>query len=75
MRSIRFGARPSGEAGERTREQRPADGLVELAESKAEVQLQVTSSVEILLGLWGAPGAESEFSLPTPPAQPWRGDP
>ena len=57
-------ARPAGEADDRTREQRLADGLVELAESKTEVQLQVTSSVETLLGLCGAPGAENEFSLP-----------
>ena len=57
-------ARPSGEADDRTREQRLADGLVELAESKTEVQLHVTSSVETLLGLCGAPGAENEFSLP-----------
>ena len=57
-------ARPSGGADDRTREQRLADGLVELAESKTEVQLHVTSSVETLLGLCGAPGAENEFSLP-----------
>jgi hypothetical protein len=57
-------ARKSGAHDERDREQRLADALVELAESKLEVQMQVTSSVETLLGLVGAPGAENEFSLP-----------
>ena len=57
-------AKPGGTADDRTREQRLADALVELAEHKTEVQLQVTSTVETLLGLCGAPGAEMEFSLP-----------
>jgi len=57
-------ARKSGEHDYRELDQRLADALVELAESKLEVQLQVTSSVETLLGLVGAPGAESQFSLP-----------
>jgi len=57
-------ARSSGAHDDRNREQRLADALVELAESKVEVQMQVTTCVETLLGLAGAPGAENEFSLP-----------
>jgi hypothetical protein len=43
-----------------------ADALVEIIThgGKHDVQLQVTSSVETLLGLVGAEGAEMEFSLP-----------
>src|SRR5207247_11310408 len=50
----------------RERPQRLADALVELATAggKVAVQMQVTSSIETLLGLLGAPGAETEFSLP-----------
>jgi hypothetical protein len=57
-------AKPSGD--ERNRDQRMADALVELAThgGKLKVQMQVTSSIETLLGLVGAPGAEAEFSLP-----------
>jgi hypothetical protein len=59
-------ARKSGAHDNRTREQRLADALVELTTTggKQTVSLQVTSSVETLLGLVGAPGAENEFSLP-----------
>ncbi len=58
-------ARKSGEHDHRERERRLADALVELATGGAErVQLQVTSSVETLLGLAGAPAADMEFSLP-----------
>jgi hypothetical protein len=59
-------ARKSGLHDNRTREQRLADALVELTTKggKQKVALQVTSSVETLLGLIGAPGAENEFSLP-----------
>jgi hypothetical protein len=59
-------ARKSGEHDDRGRDQRLADALVELASKggKQQVQLQVTSSIETLLGLVGAPGAEMEFSLP-----------
>src|SRR5256885_444445 len=43
-----------------------AHGLVELASKggRQRVQMQVTSSIETLLGLIGAPGAETDFSLP-----------
>jgi len=59
-------ARPSGAHDYRDKEQRLADALVELATSggNQRVQMQVTSSIETLLGLIGAPGAEAEFSLP-----------
>jgi hypothetical protein len=57
-------ARPSGQHDDRKSEQRYADALVELATGNQKVQMQVTSSVETLLGLVGAPGAENEFSLP-----------
>ena len=58
-------ARRSGEHDHREREQRLADALVELASGGgSQAQLQVTSSVETLLGLAGAPAAEMEFSLP-----------
>ncbi len=59
-------ARKSGAFDDRNRKQRLADALVELATKggKHAVQIQVTSSIETLLGLVGAPGAENEFSLP-----------
>ncbi len=59
-------ARVSGAHDDRQIEQRFADALVELASKGGgqNVQMQVTSSVETLLGLVGAPGAETEFSLP-----------
>jgi len=59
-------ARPSGEHDHREYDQRMADALVEIVTHGGQhnVQLQVTSSVETLLGLIGAQGAEMEFSLP-----------
>ncbi len=57
-------ARLSGKDDHRLRPQRMADALVELAAHKQKIQMQVTSSVETLLDLVGAPGAETEFSLP-----------
>jgi len=57
-------ARSSGEGDHREREQRLADALVELAAGRARTNLQVTSSVETLLGLAGASAADMEFSLP-----------
>jgi hypothetical protein len=59
-------ARPSGAYDHRDPEQRYADALVELASNGGhqKVQLQVTTSLETLKGLAGAPAAEMEFSLP-----------
>ena len=57
-------ARRSGAHDDRDRERRQADALVELAAAGQQTQLQVTSSVETLLGLVGSPAAEMEFSLP-----------
>ena len=57
-------AKPMGKDDYRTRPQRLGDAVVELAATKQNVSMQVTASVETLLGLVGSPGAESEFSLP-----------
>jgi hypothetical protein len=60
-------ARPMGKHDYRDRPKRLADALVEGLTSSGDgvkVQMQVTSSIETLLGLLGAPGAETEFSLP-----------
>jgi hypothetical protein len=58
-------ARKSGAHDDRNREQRQADALVELAMGgQQRTQLQVTSSLETLLGLTGASAAEMEFTLP-----------
>jgi hypothetical protein len=58
-------ARKSGAHDDRSLERRRADALVELASGGgSQAQIQVTSSIETLLGLVGAPGAEMEFSLP-----------
>jgi hypothetical protein len=59
-------AKPIGKYDYRDREKRLADALHEgmTHGGKVRVQMQVTSSVETLLGLCGAPGAENEFSLP-----------
>jgi hypothetical protein len=58
-------ARKSGAHDDRNRERRLADALVELAlGGEQRAQIQVTSSLETLLGLVGAPAAEMEFSLP-----------
>ncbi|GAC1682211.1 MAG: hypothetical protein PVS2B1_00540 [Candidatus Dormibacteraceae bacterium] len=58
-------ARKAGADDDRNLERRNADALVELASGGgSQAQIQVTSSVETLLGLAGAPGAEMEFSLP-----------
>ena len=58
-------ARRAGVHDHREREQRLADALIELATGgQQRANLQVTSSVETLLGLAGAPAADMEFSLP-----------
>jgi len=60
-------ARRAGRDDDRNREQRLADALVEAVTHGAQSQrpyVQVTTSLETLLGLTGAPAAEMEFSLP-----------
>ena len=59
-------ARLRGWDDKRQLPKRYADALVELTTNggSLKVQIQVTSSIETLLGLAGAPGAETEFSLP-----------
>jgi len=58
-------ARKLGAHDDRSLERRRADALVELASGGgSQAQIQVTSSIETLLGLVGAPGAEMAFSLP-----------
>jgi hypothetical protein len=68
-------AKPSGADDERHQDRRLADALVELAlhaldtgavprRASQRAHLQVTASLETLLGLRGAPAAELEFSMP-----------
>jgi hypothetical protein len=57
-------ARKSGADDARTRDQRLADALVELVTVNQRTNLQVTTSIETLLGLVGSPAAETEFSVP-----------
>jgi hypothetical protein len=57
-------ARKAGKEDKRERKQRLADALVELATGGKPAQLQVTTSIETLMGLAGAPAGEMEFSLP-----------
>jgi hypothetical protein len=58
-------AQKSGAYDDRTLEQRQADALIELASGGgSQAQIQVTSSIETLLGLAGAAAAEMEFTLP-----------
>src|SRR2546427_2646457 len=64
-------AKRAGKADDRDREHRLADALVEAVtygpNFRAHSQrphVQVTTSLETLLGLMGAPAAEMEFSLP-----------
>jgi len=57
-------ARKTGERDDRNQERRLADALVELATLQTQTQINVTSSLETLLGLEGAPAAEMDFSLP-----------
>jgi hypothetical protein len=59
-------AKKTGTDDHRLLEKRYADALVELTTNggNLKVNMQVTASVETLLGLVGAPGAENEFTLP-----------
>ncbi len=57
-------AQPSGAHDDRTREQRLADAAVELAGGGKPANLQITATIETLLGLAGAAAGEMEFSLP-----------
>jgi hypothetical protein len=58
-------ARKTGAHDDRDLEQRQGDALVELAAGGgSQAQIQVTSSIETLLGLAGAPAADMEHSLP-----------
>ncbi len=57
-------AQPSGQQDDRTREQRYADALVELASGGKQADVQVTATIETLKGLAGAAAAEMEFSIP-----------
>ena len=64
-------ARRAGKDDNRDRERRLADALVDLSMHALDTglvpqrtHLQVTTSLETLLGLCGAPAAELEFSLP-----------
>jgi hypothetical protein len=64
-------ARRTGRDDDRSRERRVADALVDLCMHSLDngapsrrTNLQVTTSLETLLGLSGAPAAEIEFSLP-----------
>jgi hypothetical protein len=68
-------ARRSGAHDDRDRERRLADALVDLSmhaldsgltpqQGSQRTHLQVTTSLETLLGLPGAPAADMEFSLP-----------
>jgi Domain of unknown function (DUF222)/HNH endonuclease len=58
-------ARKTGPDDDRCLEQRNADALVELAlGGGSQAQIQVTSSLETLLALAGAPAAEMEHCLP-----------
>src|SRR5579859_2284756 len=57
-------ARKAGKDDKRERERRLADALVQLATGARPAQLQITASIETLMGLAGAPAGAMEFSLP-----------
>ena len=65
LTALQLRSRKSGAHDDRDLEQRQGDALVELASGGgSQAQIQVTSSIETLLGLAGAPAADMEFSLP-----------
>ena len=57
-------AQPSGKHDDRNRGQRFADAMVELAGGGKPAHLQVTATVETLVGMAGAAAGETEFSVP-----------
>jgi hypothetical protein len=57
-------AKKSGEHDGRKRDRRLADAMIEALTEKAQTQINVTTSLETLLGLDGAPAAEMDYSLP-----------
>jgi Domain of unknown function (DUF222)/HNH endonuclease len=57
-------AKPSGLHDDRSREQRYADALVELASGGKPANIQVTAAIGTLDGSPGAPAGEMEFSAP-----------
>ena len=54
----------SGQHDDRTRGQRYADALEDLAGGGKPAELQVTATIETLKGMAGAAGGEMEFSIP-----------
>jgi hypothetical protein len=65
LTALQLRSRKSGAHDDRNLEQRQGDALVELASGGgSQAQIQVTSSIETLLGLAGAPAADMELSLP-----------
>jgi hypothetical protein len=65
LTALQARSRKSGAHDDRDLEQRQGDALVELAAGGgSQAQIQVTSSIETLLGLAGAPAADMELSLP-----------
>lgn len=56
--------RPSGAHDDRNRDQRYADALVEVCSGGKPANLQVTATVETLMGMAGAAAGEAEFSVP-----------
>jgi hypothetical protein len=75
-------AKRAGKYDDRDRERRMADALVDLSMHALDngvpsrrPHVQVTTSLETLLGLAGAPAAEMEFSLPSPPRNHGAGTP